>query len=62
MARPTVLMLPPVEDVSLCCREADAVVALRHDPGLGRRIGENGFTLVRNRFGPEHVRSAVPPL
>jgi glycosyltransferase involved in cell wall biosynthesis len=37
-------------------------VALMHDPDLGRRIGENGFTLVRNRYGPEHVRAALRPL
>lgn len=37
-------------------------VALMHDSDFGRRIGENGFALVRNRYGPEHVRSAVRPL
>jgi glycosyltransferase involved in cell wall biosynthesis len=37
-------------------------VALMHDPDLGRRIGKNGFNLVRSRYGPEHVRSAVRPL
>jgi glycosyltransferase involved in cell wall biosynthesis len=37
-------------------------VALMHDSDLGRRIGANGFALVRNRYGPAHVRSAVRPL
>jgi glycosyltransferase involved in cell wall biosynthesis len=33
---------------------ADALLALKHDPGLRRRLSENGYRLFRSRFDLQH--------